>query len=168
MTFAPTPLGGGDTDRYGFKLTRETLWLPEITDTADLIPSEADINNGEDLTPAIQAYNGFQLSPRYAELPDIKSEVDGKVFDGASLDDSSIVFYLATDDADALDFFTVRDEGYVLDCPRGLVSGARAYVWKAEVSAKYPAVATSGGAMGTVAFAIKALREVELPAETTT
>lgn len=164
MTFAPTPLGGTDTDRYGYKLTRETLWLPAIADT-DLVPDEAEINAGQDLTPAIQAYNGFSVSPRYAELPDIMSQVDGKVFDGSSLDDSSIVFYMAKDDQDALEFFTQGDAGYVLDCPRGLVSEARAFVWQAEVSTVTPTVATSGGAMGTVGFAITAFRSVTLPVE---
>lgn len=164
MAFTPTPIGGDDTVRYGFKLTRQTLWLPAISD-GSLVPSEQEISDGTDLTPAIQAYNGFSLSPRYAETPDIMSQVDGKVFDGASLDDSSIVFYLANDDDDALSFFTQGDDGYILDCPRGLLSEARAYVWKAEVSTKSPTVATSGAALGTVSFAIFAYREVTLPQE---
>lgn len=165
MAFTPTAIGGQDVDRYGWKKNREIVWLPAIAATT-LIPTEVEINAGSNLTCAIEALNGFNVSPRYAELQDMCSDVDGKVFDGASLDDSSISLYLATDDDDALDFFTVGDNGFILDCPRGLVGEARAFVWKSEVSSSTPAMATAGGAMGTVGYAVTAYRKIALPIET--
>lgn len=164
MAFTPTALGGGPSVRYGYKFNRVMLWIATIADP-DYAVTETEINDttSRDLTPAIQAINGFSVSPRYAELPDIQSQFDGKVPDGASLDDSSLVLYQASDDDDALDFFTAGDDGYVLDCPRGLVGEARAYVWKAEVSAVTPTLATSGGAMGTVSFGVLDMKPIVLP-----
>jgi hypothetical protein len=167
MAFTPTELGGGPSVRYGYKFNRTMLWLATIAAT-DYTPTELEINDvdNRDLTPAIQAINGFSVSPRYAELQDIPSQIDGKVPDGSSLDDSSLVLYQASDDDDALDFFTAGDDGFIVDCPRGLIATARAYVWKAEVSAVTPTVATSGGAMGTVAFGVLDMKPIALPAET--
>lgn len=164
MVFAPTQIGGIDADRYGVKKNTEWLWVSEISDP-DFAVSEEEINAGQNLTCAVAALNGFNVSPRYAELQDMCSDVDGKVFDGASLDDSSIQFYLARDDDDALDFFTTGDQGYLIHCPRGLVGAARAWVWKVEVSTVTPTVATAGGVMGSVGFAVTAVRKIELPAE---
>lgn len=164
MAFTPTLLGGGPSVRYGYKFNRTMLWLPTIA-AATYVPTVSEINGGHDLTEAIQAINGFSVSPRYAELQDIRSQVDGKVPDGSSLDDSSLVMYQADDDDDALDFFTAGDDGFIVDCPRGLVGLARAYVWKSEVSAVTPTVATSGGAMGTVAFGVLDMKPIVLPAE---
>lgn len=167
MAFTPTLLGGGPADRYGYKFNRTMLWLATIVSTT-YTPTEAEINaaSSRDLTEGIQAINGFSVSPRYAELQDIRSQVDGKVPDGSSLDDSSLVFYQATDDLDALDFFTAGDDGFIVDCPRGLVGSARAYTWKVEVSAVTPTVATSGGAMGTVAFGVLDMKPIILPIPT--
>lgn len=166
MAFTPPALGGVDTDRFGYKNNRGMVWLPDIADTSGLVPTEAEINAGTDFTCSVQAISGFAISPRYAELQDLCSDVDGKVFDGASLDDSAITFYLAQDEDDAMGFFTKGDQGFVLDCPYGFAGLKRAWVWKSEVSAVTPTVATSGGAMGTVAYAITAVRQITLPAET--
>lgn len=168
MAFTPTLLVGDPSVRYGYKFNRTTLWLATIA-SASYVPTEAEINaaGSRDLTPGIQAYNGWSVSPRYAELQDIRSQVDGKVPDGSSLDDSSMVFYQAnTDTNDALDFFTAGDDGFIVDCPRGLLSTARAYVWKVEVSAVTPTVAISGGAMGTVAFGVLDMKPITLPVAT--
>jgi hypothetical protein len=165
MAFTPTQIGGIDADRYGIKKNTEWVFVPTIAD-ADFALTEAELNAGSNLTCAIEALNGFNVSPRYAELQDMCSDVDGKVFDGASLDDSSISFYLAEDDNDALDFFTVGDAGYLVHAPRGLISTARAWVWKVEVSVVTPTVATAGGSMGSVGFAVTALRKIDLPTET--
>lgn len=164
MPFNPTPLGGQDVDRFGNKKTRDVVWLAEIADP-DLVPTASEINTGTSLTCAVQELSGFAISPRYAELPDICSDVDAKVWDGSSLDDSSITFYLARDQDDALSFFNEGDQGYVIDCPYGLVDAATAFVYRAEVSSVSPVVATAGGAMGTVAFAITGRRKVTLPTE---
>jgi hypothetical protein len=167
MAFTPTQLGGGPSVRYGYKFNRTTLWIATIA-SGTYTPTEAEINhaNSRDLTPGIQAYNGFSVSPRYAELQDIRSQVDGKVPDGSSLDDSSLVMYQASDDNDALDFFTAGDDGFIVDCPRGLFGSARAYAWKVEVSAVTPSVAISGGAVGTVAFGVLDMKVITLPTPT--
>ncbi len=174
MTYAPTALGGVDADRFGVKKNQGWLWIAaaDLTDTTDFVPTESEINGGQDLTCSVQAFTGFTGSPRYAELPDLCSDVDGKVADGVSLDDSAITFYLATDFQDALDFFTEGDRGYVYHAPYGQFSDGSAastpaFAWSAEVSFVTPTVAIAGGAMGVVSFGVLARRKVTLPAETT-
>jgi hypothetical protein len=169
MAFTPTALGGDPSKRYGYKFNAAWLWIATIASTA-YVPTEAEINaaGSRDLTPGVQAVNGFNISPRYAELPDVRSQFDGKVPDGASLDDSSIVFYQANDDADALDFFTAGDDGYIIHCPRGLTGtpAPRANAWKVEVSAVISTTGISGGAMGTVSFAVLDMKSITMPTPT--
>jgi hypothetical protein len=166
MAFTPVQVGGIDIDRFGVKFNYDWAWVPSIA-AGTLIPTEAEINAGKLLTGAIAAINGFNVSPRYDELPDLVSQVDPKVPAGSSVDDSALSFYLASDDDDSLDFFTQGDDGYVLQCPRGLTGGARAWVWKVEVSVVLPTSAMTGGAMGVVGFGtLGAPRKIDLPTET--
>ena len=171
MPYAPVVLGGIDADRFGVKKNQGWLWVVTIADTTNFVPTQAEINaaTARDLTCSVQGFTGFSGSPRYAELPDLCSDVDGKVADGVSLDDSSITFYLATDADDALDDFTAGSTGYIYHCPYGQFSDATAaskpaWAWKAEVSFVTPTVATAGGAMGVVSYGILARRKVTLPA----
>jgi hypothetical protein len=172
MAYAPDALGGIDVDRFAVKKNQGWLWIPieDITDDTGLVPTEAEVNLGQDLTCAIEGLNGFSGSPRFAELQDLCSDVDGKVPDGVSLDDSSISFYLAKSAVDALSFFTRGDEGVIYHCPYGnfqdgTAAEKPAWAWKSVVSFVSPTVATAGGAMGNVAYGVVALREVTLPAE---
>jgi hypothetical protein len=165
MPFTPTDIGGIDIERYGYKFNADWVWVPVIA-AASLIPTQAEINAGRKLTKAVAGINGFNVTARYDELPDLTSQVDPKVPAGSSVDDSSLNFYLANDDDDALDFFTVGDDGYILECPRGLHGLYRAWVWKVEVSVVLPVVAMTGGAIGTVGFGtLGAPRQIDLPAE---
>ena len=167
MAFNPVQVGGIDTDRYGNKFNADWLWLATIANQSTFTPTEAEINLGRLLTGAIAAINGFTVSPRYDELPDLVSVVDPKVPAGSSVDDSALSFYLASDDDDALDFFTQGDDGYIVQCPRGLQGGYRAWVWKVEVSVSLPASAMTGGAIGAVGFGmLGAPKKIDLPAET--
>jgi hypothetical protein len=166
MAFNPVQVGGIDTDRYGVKFNADYAWLPVIANVNGT-PTEVEINNGRLLTAAIAAINGFNVTARYDELPDLTSVADPKVAAGASVDDSAITFYLASDDDDALDFFNQGDDGYIVHCPRGLVGGARAFVWKVEVSTVLPTVAMTGGSMGAVGYGtFGAPKKIDLPAET--
>ena len=166
MAFNPVQVGGIDTDRYGVKFNADYVWLPNIANPNGT-PTEAEINLGRLLTGAIAAINGFNVSPRYDELPDLVSTADPKVAAGSSVDDSAISFYLASDDDDALDFFTQGDDGFIVHCPRGLVGLARAYVWKVEASVVLPTVAMTGGSMGAVGFGtFGAPKKIDLPTET--
>jgi hypothetical protein len=167
MAFNPTAVGGIDTDRYGTKFNADYVWLPTIANQTTFTPTEAEINLGKLLTPAIAAINGFNVTPRYEELPDLVSVVDPKVPAGSSVDDSALTFYLASDDDDALDFFNQGDLGYIIHCPRGLEGGYRSWVWKVEVSVVLPTVAMTGGSMGVVGFGtLGAPKKIDLPAET--
>lgn len=172
MAFSPTALGGVDADRFAVKKNQGWLWIAwaDLADQTDFVPTESEITGGQDLTCAVEALNGFSGSPRFAELPDLCSDVDPKVPDGVSLDDSSISFYLASDADDALSFFTAGDEGVIYHCPYGnFLDGSAAekpaWAWKSTVAFVSPTVATAGGAMGTVSFGVLALRKVTLPAE---
>jgi hypothetical protein len=177
MPYSPTALGGIDADRFGVKKNTGWLWIADggLTDTTDFDPTEDEINsttNSRDLTCSVQGFTGFTGSPRYAEAQDLCSDVDGKVADGVSLDDSSISFYLATDAADALAYFDEGDRGYVYHSPygrfdTGTAAGKVAWAWKAEVSFVTPSPAMAGHAMGVVSFGILARRKVTLPAATT-
>lgn len=175
MAFNPTALGGIDADRFAVKKNQGWLWiaLDDLSDDPEgFVPDESEVNQGIDLTCAVEALNGFSGSPRFAELPDLCSDVDGKVPDGVSLDDSSISFYLARDADDALDEFTEGDEGVIYHCPYGnfqdgSAAGKPAWAWKAVVAFVTPTVATAGGAMGTVSYGILARRKITLPVETT-
>lgn len=174
MTYSPTPIGGVAADRFGVKKNTGWLWIAEenLSDTTDFVPTEEEINTSLDLTCAVQGFTGFTGSPRYAELPDLCADVDGKVPDGVSLDDSSLSFYLARDGSDALSAFTEEDRGYVYHAPYGRfddgsAAGTTAWAWKAEVSFVTPTPAMAGGAMGVVSFGILDRRKVTLPAETT-
>jgi hypothetical protein len=167
MAFTPVQVGGIDTDRYGAKFNADWLWVPVIANQTTFTPTEAEINAGRLLTGAIAAINGFNVSPRYDELPDLVSDVDPKVPAGSTVDDSALSFYLASDDDDALDFFNRGDLGYVIQCPRGLEGGYRAWVWKVEVSVVLPTAAMTGGSMGVVGFGtLGAPKKIDLPAET--
>lgn len=172
MPYSPTALGGIDADRFGVKKNTGWLWIPDpIADTTNFVPTETEINGGQDLTCSVQGFTGFTGSPRYAELPDLCADVDGKVADGVSLDDSSISFYLAQDFQDALDFFTEEDLGYVYHAPYGRFSDGSAastpaWAWRAQVSFVTPTPAMAGGAMGVVSYGVLARRKVTLPAET--
>lgn len=174
MTYSPTSLGGVSADRFGVKKNTGWLWIADgdLADATDFVPDESEINGGQDLTCSVQGTTGFTGSPRYAELPDLCADVDGKVPDGVSLDDSSISFYLARDNMDALSFFTEGDLGYVYHAPYGRFDDGSAaetpaWGWKAEVSFVSPTPAMAGGAMGVVSFGILDRRKVTLPAETT-
>lgn len=173
MAFEPTALGGVDADRFAVKKNQGWLWIAwsDLTDKTDFVPTEEEITGGQDLTCAVEALNGFSGSPRFAELPDLCSNVDPKVPDGVSLDDSSISFYLASDADDALSFFTSGDEGVIYHCPYGNFQDGSAaeqpaWAWKSTVAFVSPTVATAGGAMGTVSFGVLALRKITLPSET--
>jgi len=72
MAFNPVQVGGIDTDRYGVKFNADYVWLPNIANPNGT-PTEAEINLGRLLTGAIAAINGFNVSPRYDELPDLTS-----------------------------------------------------------------------------------------------
>lgn len=177
MAYSPTSLGGVSADRFGVKKNTGWLWINEdgLADVTNFVPTQDEINdttNTRDLTCSVQGITGFTGSPRYAELPDLCADVDGKVPDGVSLDDSSISFYLSRDEADALGFFNEEDVGYVYHAPYGrfddgTAAETRAYAWKAEVSFVTPTPATAGGAMGVVSFGILNRATVTLPAETT-
>lgn len=171
MPYNPIPLGGVDADRFAVKRNQGWLWIATVADTVNFVPTQVEINaaTSSDLTCSVQGFTGFTGSPRYSELPDLCSDVDGKVPDGVSLDDSSISFYLAADFQDALDFFTEEDTGFVYHCPYGQFADASAankpaYAWKAQVSFVTPTVAMAGGAMGVVSYGILARRKVTLPA----
>jgi hypothetical protein len=173
MPYTPTALGGIDADRFGVKKNTGWLWIPDpLVDTTLFVPTEVEINGGEDLTCAVQGFTGFSGSPRYAELADLCADVDGKVSDGVSLDDSSLSFYLARDFQDALEFFDEGDLGYIYHAPYGrfddgTAAETPAWAWRAEVSFVTPTPAMAGGAMGVVSYGILARRKVTLPAETT-
>lgn len=170
MAFSPTALGGIDADRFAVKKNQGWLWLPALDpETFDV--DEARINLGTDLTCAVEALNGFTGSPRFAELPDLCSDVDGKVPDGVSLDESSISFYLAKSALDALEFFQEGDGGLIIHCPYGNFQDGSAaekpaWAWKSTVAFVTPTVATAGGAMGTVSYGVVARRKIILPSET--
>lgn len=174
MPYSPSSIGGISADRFGVKKNTGWLWIAEddLTNTTEFTPTEAEINTSLDLTCAVQGFTGFTGSPRYAELQDLCADVDGKVPDGVSLDDSSLSFYLARDNDDALSFFTEQDVGYIYHAPYGRFDDGSAaetpaWAWKAEVSFVTPTPAMAGGAMGVVSFGILDRKKVTLPAETT-
>jgi hypothetical protein len=177
MPYTPSSIGGVAADRFGVKKNTGWLWIASagLTDTTNFVPTEVEINNttnARDLTCAVAGFTGFTGSPRYAELADLCADVDGKVPDGVSLDDSSLSFYLARDGDDALGFFDEEDLGYIYHAPYGRfddgsAAETRAYAWKAEVSFVTPTPAMAGGAMGVVSYGILDRREVTLPAATT-
>ena len=119
MPYSPTPLGGQSADRYSVLGTAVWLWLPAVAD-ADLEPTQAEISAGTILQCSAQDISGFSVSPSFANTPDLCNVIDGKVFDGSTVDDSSMTFYNARDAVDAKAFFSALQTGFILHAPYGL------------------------------------------------
>lgn len=167
MAFAPTAIGGAAAVRFGIKRNHDWVWLPSLATAATtMIPTKAEIDAGTLLTCAVESMSGFSVSDTYAEASDLCSDVNGKVWDGSSVDDSSIVFYMASDENDALDFFASGDDGYIVHAPYGLSGGKPAWVWAVTVGTVFPGTGTSGFSLAPVAFAPRAVKKVTLPADT--
>ena len=168
MPFIPTAIDGFGAKRFGVRGNTEFLWIETIVDTTTLVPTEAEINTGTDLTCAIGAINGFTVSDQYSDLPDLCSTVTGRVKDGASLSDSSLSLYLSNDGSgDGWDVFADGDQGYLYHCPSGIEGGQRAQAWAMTVGSVLPAIAMTGGALVNVSFSPTATEKVTLPAEST-
>lgn len=166
MAFTPTALAGAGSTRFGVKKNLELVDLPSIADTATKVPTVLEINDGTNITCAVQATSGFTASDTFAELPDLCSDFTGKVWDGASLADSSITFYLdETGEDDAYDFYTTGSVHEVLHCPWGLAGGKKALVWTMEIGSVLPLITTSGAALVTVNLAPRFLAKIVLPTE---
>lgn len=166
MAFTPTALAGAGSTRFGVKKNLQLLALPEVADTETMVPDETEINAGTDLTCAIQATSGFTASDTFTDLPDLCSDVTGKIWDGATLADSSMTFYLdESGTGDAFDFFSTGDTVYVYQCPWGAVGEARAVAWAMTIGSVLPVIAISGPSLVVVNMAPRAMAVVTLPAE---
>lgn len=164
FTVASTLTGAGST-RFGVKKNLQLLWLTAVADPS--APTEAEIEAGVEITGAVSETAGFDASDNYAELPDLVSDFSGKVWNGASLSDSSMTFWLdSTAVGDAYDTFTTGDEGYVLQCPWGLEDAKPALLWSMTVGSVLPPISTSGASIVVVALAPRSLNKVTLPTST--
>ncbi|HEY9371536.1 hypothetical protein [Streptomyces sp.] len=166
MAFTPTALAGAGATRFGVKKNLELVSLPAIAATT-LIPTQVEINAGTNLTCAIQATSGFTASDTWAELPDLCSDFTGKVWNGASLADSSITFYLDESAAnDAYDYYSTGDVVRILQCPWGLAGLKKAITWVMEIGSVLPPIATEGASLVVVNMAPRTMAKIALPAET--
>lgn len=119
MPYTPTPLGGQSADRFSVLGTAVWLWLPAVA-APETGPAEAEINAGTILQCAAQDITGFSVSSTFTNTPDLCNTIDGKVFDGSTVDDSSMTFYNARTAVDAKAFFTALQVGFILHAPYGL------------------------------------------------
>lgn len=166
MAFTPTALAGAGQTRFGVKKNLELVDLPAIA-SASLVPTEAEINAGTNITCAINAASGFTASDAFVEGPDLCSDFTGKAWDGASLADSSITFYLdESGEDDAYDFYTTGEVKNFLQLPWGLAGGKKALVWVMEIGSVLPPIAVSGWSLVVVNMAPRFLAKITLPSET--
>lgn len=166
MALTPTPLNAS-ARRFGVKKNTDYVWIPGtpgIADLVGLVPTEVEINAGTLITSHTSGFAGFSATDTYADTPDLTSDVTGKVWDGATLADSSISFYLSEDEVDALDFFTSGDAGFLLQCMYGLANEKRAFNWDMEVGALNVAPTVSGFQFATIGFAPRRRELITLPA----
>lgn len=153
MPYSPAPLSATDT-RFSTLGNAVWLWLPDVAGTE---PVEAEINAGTVLQCTSSDITGFNVSPTFTNTPDLCNFVDGKVFDGSTVDDSSITFYNSLAADDAKQFFTTLQEGFVMHAPYGLpdVGGTElpGDLWPSTVGTVVSVPAMRGASMTRVDFA---------------
>jgi hypothetical protein len=153
--YAPSPLSATDK-RFGVLGNAVWLFLPAVADPATG-PDEAEINAGTVLQCTANDISGFTVSPTFTDTPDLCNIIDGKVFDGSTVDDSSITFYASSDDDDAKGFFAPLQTGFIMHAPYGLplIAGdpLSGDLWPVTVGTVTSVPAMRGASMVSVSFA---------------
>ena len=145
-------IGGVSADRFSVLGNAEWIWLPAVADPT-AAPTVAEIEAGTALQCSAQDIGGFSVTPVFTNTPDLCNTIDGKVFDGSTVDDSSITFYAASDGVDAKAFFTPLQTGFILHAPYGLTDTEPADLWPVTVGSVTSVPGMRGPSAVMVAFA---------------
>lgn len=152
MPYTLTSIGGLSADRFSVLGNAEWAFLPAVADPSTG-PTNLEIEAGTALQCSSQDIAGFSVTPTFTNTPDLCNVIDGKVFDGSTVDDSSITFYAADDFVDAKAFFSPLQTGFILHAPYGLDDGSPADLWPVTVGSVTSVPGMRGPSAVMVSFA---------------
>lgn len=105
-------------------------FLPSVADLDS--PTRLEITAGVNLSPFVNAINGFQLNNSPIPTPNLEDQFTSQIDGEDTVADSSLVFNDDDTDDDVRTALAKGTAGYVLLMPYGDVSGKRAEVWPAK------------------------------------
>ncbi|MEV4741571.1 hypothetical protein [Streptomyces sp. NPDC049555] len=145
------------------------FWLTQVADAGHL-PSRPELTAGTDLTNAIAAIDGWSLSNKAIETPDLGSTFETKIPGTDEADDSSLTFY-EDQVSDTIEQLLMKDAtGFVVFLRKGDVPGNKSMdVFPVRIGSRSPNYSTDNeAAKFTVSFSIteKPVQDAPVPAAT--
>lgn len=114
---------------------KKTYWLDTLAD-ANLVPTRAELDAGDDLSPAVETTSGFTESAAFSDVFVESSRRGTKVAGRVSIADSSITFVTdrtgAANVEDTLNW-AIGTTGYIVMLDHGDVAATPCRVYKVEV-----------------------------------
>ncbi|HKN38789.1 MAG TPA: hypothetical protein VJ456_06750 [Acidimicrobiia bacterium] len=137
--------------------------LPTVAGTN---PTRLEITAGTDLTTELDDWSGWSYSTTFIETKDASSRVSPKLAGRVSLDDSSMTFNGSQDGDDIRSVLEIDDQGFILICDGGDVTGYKGELFPVSVGAVVPVRSLDSSAfMVRIDFGVTNLpRTVTLPA----
>lgn len=114
--------------RYFRRGISKTKWLPAQAGTS---PTRAEITAGVDLSPSVNAINGFQFSNNPIATPDLSDNFDSQITGPDTAGDSSIDFYDDDTSTVVRTALAKGTQGVALLMPYGDVVSKRCESWYA-------------------------------------
>ncbi|MGI5526812.1 hypothetical protein ACQEVX_05095 [Streptomyces syringium] len=142
------------------------LWLTQVANLGH-IPTRPELTAGTDLTNAIAAIDGWSLSNKAIETPDLGSTFETKIPGTDEADDSSLGFY-EDKVSDEIEQLLSKDEtGWIVFLRKGDIPGNRSMdVFPVRIGSRSPNYSTDNeAAKFTVSFSIteKPVQDAPVP-----
>lgn len=143
------------SDRFFHRGTTKIYAVTAIANTA--APTRAELNAGTDLSPQVQAVEGWEVAGAEIETPDLGSVFTSKLPGATSVDESSITMYADQQGTDVRTLLPRGASTHIVMMFGGDVAGNKCDVYKVRVrsNAKPVNVEDEAGLI-TVAFSITA------------
>jgi hypothetical protein len=105
----------------------EVWFLPSVAVLA--APTSSEFTAGINVTPAVQAVNGFSIANEPIRTPDLATSFDSQIDGVDSAEDSGLTFYDDKVDVTLRTALAKGTNGYIVLCPYGKVATKRCEVW---------------------------------------
>ncbi|CAM5310747.1 phage tail tube protein [Streptomyces abikoensis] len=152
--------------KYSRRGVTRVLWLTQIANVSH-IPTRPELTAGTDLTNAIAAIDGWSLSNKPIETPDLGSTFETKIPGVDEADDSSLGFYEDKISDEIEQLLTKDATGWVVFLRKGDVPGNRSMdVFPVRIGSRSPNYSTDNeAAKFTVSFSIteKPIQDAPVP-----
>ncbi|WP_367132865.1 MULTISPECIES: hypothetical protein [Streptomyces] len=143
------------------------LWLTQVANPGH-IPTRPELTAGTDLTNAIAAIDGWSLSNKAIETPDLGSTFETKIPGVDEADDSSLGFYEDKTSDEIEQLLTKDATGWIVFLRKGDIPGNRSMdVFPVRIGSRSPNYSTDNeAARFTVSFSIteKPVQDAPVPA----